>query len=89
MVNTCSSGFFTGRIEDWRTSCHHSPQGDTVNPRIKKRVSFDFGLKWFLYNGYLERNQAEVVLNWLLFAVKKLFLVKSFKALFVSNENGE
>ena len=37
---------------------------DTVKPRIKEPVNFDFRLKWFLYNRYLEKklNQAEVFL---------------------------
>jgi hypothetical protein len=43
----------------------------TVKPRIKEPVNFDFRLKWFLYNRYFQINEAEVVLNWLLFPIKR------------------
>ena len=41
----------------------------TVKLRIKEPVNFEFRLKWFLYNGYLERNETEVLLKWFLFLI--------------------
>ena len=40
---------------------------------MKEPVNFYFRLKWFLCNGYSERNQAEVVLSWFLFSSQKQF----------------
>ena len=42
----------------------------TKAPALKGLVNIDFKLKWFLYNGYLEGNQAEMVVNWFLVPVK-------------------
>ena len=42
----------------------------TVKPRTKQPVNFDFRLMWFLYNWYLGRNQAHMVLYCFLFPLK-------------------
>ena len=39
------------------------------------RILQQLKIKWFLYNGYLQRNQADVVLKVLISSQKQLFLV--------------